>query len=120
MKLGVRGISVLFASGDSGVYGRTGNTSDGKFHPDFPASSPYVTAVGGTDFAEKSIVGAEKAWSASGGGFSNHFLAPPYQRKAVSGYLAAASQSGVLPSRSAFNRSGRGYPDVAALGGEQN
>lgn len=39
MKAGVRGISVLFASGDQGVWGRTGHT-DNVFHPDFPAGSP--------------------------------------------------------------------------------
>merc|ERR1712187_479667 len=38
MKLGMRGISVLIASGDQGVYGRTGGNE--QFNPDFPASSP--------------------------------------------------------------------------------
>jgi len=120
MKLGARGISILVASGDQGVYGRTGHKSDGKFHPDFPASSPYVTAVGGTDFAVKSVVGAEKSWSNSGGGFSNAFSAPDYQKDAVSQYLQTAGQAGVLPASSHFNSAGRGYPDVAALGGQQN
>jgi len=32
-----------------------------QFKPDFPAGSPYVTAVGGTDFNQKSVVGTEKA-----------------------------------------------------------
>ena len=32
-----------------------------QFKPDFPAGSPYVTAVGGTDFDQKSVVGTEKA-----------------------------------------------------------
>merc|ERR1711939_276975 len=43
MKVGARGISLLFASGDSGA-----SCKSGKFHPNMPASSPYVTAVGGT------------------------------------------------------------------------
>jgi len=120
MKLGARGISILVASGDQGVYGRTGVSRDKKFHPDFPASSPYVTAVGGTDFAIKSVVGAEKSWSNSGGGFSDHFPIPAYQKEAVSGYLQSAGQAGVLPTSSHFNSAGRGYPDVAALGGQQN
>lgn len=120
MKLGTMGISVLVASGDQGVYGRTGpgNGTDGRFHPDFPASSPYVTAVGGTDFVTKSVVGPEKAWADSGGGFSDHFTTPAYQLQAVAGYMTAAA--GKLPEAKNFNASGRGYPDVAALGGEQN
>merc|ERR1719258_195460 len=47
-KLAAKGISVLFASGDQGVCGRSGCSQ--TYPPDFPASSPYVTAVGGTDF----------------------------------------------------------------------
>lgn len=60
-QLGAMGVSVLFASGDQGVVGRTGKTRNGQYHPDFPAASPYVTAVGGTDLLEKSVIGAEKA-----------------------------------------------------------
>merc|ERR1712039_133856 len=120
MKLGARGISILFASGDQGVYGRSGVGGDGKFHPDFPAASPYVTAVGGTDFAQKSVIGAERAWVSGGGGFSDHFSAPAYQQEAVSGYLKAAGAASKLPKSSSFNAKGRGYPDVSALGGSQN
>ena len=71
MKLSVRGVSILFASGDQGVCGREGcGFLKHKFHPDFPAASPYITAVGGTDFETKGVIGAETAWSAGGGGFS--------------------------------------------------
>ena len=49
MIAGALGISILFASGDQGVWGRSGVGK--KFNPDFPATSPYVTSVGGTDFA---------------------------------------------------------------------
>eukprot|EP01048_Picozoa_sp_COSAG05_P019911 COSAG05_NODE_3246_length_2211_cov_2.136837_2_plen_435_part_00 len=48
-KLGLRGATVLFASGDKGVSGRAG--SPRRFHPGFPTTSPFVTSVGGTDFA---------------------------------------------------------------------
>jgi tripeptidyl-peptidase-1 len=115
MAVGLRGLSILFASGDQGVWGRSGV---GKtFHPDFPAASPYVTAVGGTDFATKSVIGEESAWSCGGGGFSNTFAQPSWQSAAVSGYLA---QTGILPDASLFNMTGRAYPDVAALGGQVN
>ena len=117
MKLGVRGLSVFFASGDGGVFGRSG--SGRRFAAGFPASSPYVTAVGGTDFVAKNDIGSgEKAWSGSGGGFSYHFSPPPYQQAAVATYLA--SNATKLPDPSKYNASGRGFPDVAALGGAQN
>jgi len=113
-KLGARGLSVLFASGDQGVWGRTGIGS--KYHPDFPAGSPYVTAVGGTDFATAGVIGEEKAWNNGGGGFSDYFDIPSYQADDVAKYLEMDG----LPSSSKFNKKGRGYPDVAALAGTQN
>jgi len=119
-KLGTMGISVLFASGDQGVVGRTGKTKDGKYHPDFPAASPFITAVGGTDLATKSVIGAEKAWSDGGGGFSDHFAAPSYQTAAVQDYLKKSDAAGVTPPDAAFTRTGRGYPDVSAMAGQQN
>eukprot|EP00929_Paragymnodinium_shiwhaense_P034030 TRINITY_DN18563_c0_g1_i1.p1 TRINITY_DN18563_c0_g1~~TRINITY_DN18563_c0_g1_i1.p1 ORF type:complete len:581 (-),score=140.52 TRINITY_DN18563_c0_g1_i1:315-2057(-) len=117
-KLAARGVSVLVAAGDQGVCGRTGCGS--VFHPDFPASSPYVTAVGGTDFVTRSVVGDEEAWQSGGGGFSNTFSTPEWQKKAVDAYLTAASKAGNLPAAAKFNRTGRAYPDVSALGGQKN
>jgi len=115
MKLGSRGVSVMIAAGDQGVWGREGTTGD-VFHPDFPASSPYVTAVGGTDFDVKSTIGTEKAWEDGGGGFSNTFPIPSYQATAVAEYLKSEN----LPASKYYNSSGRGYPDVSALAGTQN
>ena len=60
LKLGLQGVSVIYASGDSGVsnagtcivpsgYNSTDvNQSLGAFSPTFPASCPYVTTVGAT------------------------------------------------------------------------
>jgi hypothetical protein len=42
-KLSATGVTILFAAGDQGVWGREGVGT--KYHPDFPAGSPYVTAV---------------------------------------------------------------------------
>lgn len=118
MTAGAMGLSILFASGDQGVWGRSGV---GKtFHPDFPAGSPYVTAVGGTDFSTKSTIGAESAWSCGGGGFSDAFAQPSWQADAVNNYLAVSAAAGTLPDSDKFNASGRGYPDIAALGGQVN
>ena len=123
MQLGVRGISLLVASGDSGVCGIKGcDTYDPgvnfSYSPVFPASSPYVTTVGATDFEHRSRVGPEEAWDNSGGGFSNTFPAPRYQAAAIAAYKRTANAS--LPNPVWWNATGRGYPDVSALGGDRN
>ncbi|KAJ7860355.1 family S53 protease-like protein [Mycena leptocephala] len=110
MALGARGISVVFASGDGGVRGNHDDLSqcnNNTFITVFPASCPYVTAVGATWG-----INPETAISFTGGGFSNIFPAPWFQSAAISGYLATLS----LDFPGAFNRSGRGYPDVALQG----
>jgi tripeptidyl-peptidase-1 len=79
----------------------------------WPVSSPWVTGVGGTKlgFLES---GAEKVWSGSAGGFSDHFPIPAYQSAAVSTYLTAHAKS--LPAQKYWNATGRGFPDMAAFG----
>jgi tripeptidyl-peptidase-1 len=117
MKAGAQGISVLFASGDQGVCGREGcGFFKKRFKPDFPAGSPYITGVGGTDFVTDSI-GDETAWSASGGGFSDTFGIPTWQADAVKAYKA--NPDAKLPAQSMWNNTGRGYPDISALGGQK-
>ncbi|KAJ7162433.1 family S53 protease-like protein [Mycena filopes] len=109
MALGARGISVIYASGDGGVRGNHDSASVcniNTFMPVFPAACPYVTAVGST------IGIPEVAVNFTGGGFSNLFPTPDYQTAAVSSFLAT------IPStfRGTFNKTGRGYPDVALQG----
>ena len=121
-KAGLRGISVLFASGDTGVWGMEGSAAgkhaDAIFHPDFPGASPYVTVVGGTNFAERSVIGDESAWEGSGGGFSNYSASPQWQADVVQAYLAIPDL--ILPAPTKYNPAGRAYPDVAALAGMLN
>lgn len=59
-KLGLRGASILVASGDAGVIGRDG--SQKRFAASFPSGSPYATSVGGTDFSKGGVIGEEIAW----------------------------------------------------------
>jgi kumamolisin len=73
------GIAVTVAAGDNGSSdGETGN------HVDFPASSPFVTACGGTSLPSLSVA-KEVVWNdgtaggATGGGVSTHFAIPSYQ-----------------------------------------
>lgn len=105
-QLGARGVSVLFGSGDSGPGGEC-ISNDGKnrtvFTPMFPASCPWVTAVGGTQNIP------EIAIDFSGGGFSNYFSRPSYQKEDVCSYLAINSTWNQY-----YNSAGRAYPDVAA------
>ena len=110
-KLGVRGISIIFASGDSG--------SGCEFcifkEPSFPATCPYVTCVGATRF-ENGVGSDEMAVEefGSGGGFSWDFETAPYQGKAVQHYLT--TQASKLPFWFEYNKKGRATPDVSALG----
>ncbi len=118
MTAGNMGLSLIFASGDQGVWGRSGVGA--TFNPDFPASSPYITAVGGTNFVTKSTIGEETCWDCGGGGFSNTFAMPSWQSEFVEAYLTNAAAAGILPSADKFNATGRAYPDVSALGGQTN
>ncbi|MEE6520340.1 hypothetical protein FKM82_018178, partial [Ascaphus truei] len=112
MKAAARGLTVLFASGDDGAGCKEVAKGKNVFRPSFPASSPYVTSVGGTSFKNPFQVTCEVTDYISGGGFSNVFPMPDYQVSAVGRYLKAPVK---LPPGSYYNRSGRAYPDVAAL-----
>jgi subtilase family serine protease len=119
----VEGIGIYFSSGDNSDE----SLVEGYITPDWPASSPFVTAVGGTTLA----VGAgnnylfETGWGTTtsswtgttwsptppgswlygaGGGVSRLFAQPAYQ-------------AGVVPASvfAAQGRTGRAVPDIAAL-----
>eukprot|EP01047_Picozoa_sp_COSAG01_P054819 COSAG01_NODE_6037_length_3886_cov_1.914972_3_plen_241_part_00 len=111
-KAGVRGLSILVAAGDDGVgcSKEMDPAAPQTFSPNYPASFPAVTTVGGTDFA---AAGTETTWSQGGGGFSAVFRRPSYQQDAVSSFLT--NNAARLPKASMFNASGRAYPDVSAM-----
>jgi len=108
--VGVRGSSIMLAAGDSGAGGNC--TDSGRFSPDFPSGSPWVTAVGGLvgGTAGQTPTG-EQTDSISGGGCSDYWPTPAYQTAAVKYYFANAPN---LPPAANYNASGRCYPDVAA------
>lgn len=135
-KLGLAGSTFLYASGDYGVSGnlfkcieprnKTLNVgNNGIFNPSFPASCPFVTAVGATQLKANRTVQLNSSFTSpevaaetrieSGGGFSNVFGLPAYQAAAVKNWFATAN-----PPYGAdrFNNSQqtRGYPDIAANG----
>ncbi len=100
------GVTVTVASGDNGSSDGVG---DGKLHVDFPASSPYALACGGTTLAGSgSTISSEVVWNetannegATGGGVSTVFPLPSYQSSAK------------VPVQPQTNFTGRGVPDVA-------
>lgn len=112
MQLGARGVSVIFASGDYGPGDSctTSNDTDESstyFQPVFPATCPWVTAIGATANRDD-MVGA----SFSSGGFSLYFDRPAYQDASVPAYVAGLG--GVYAAY--FNSSKRAFPDAATIG----
>lgn len=113
-KLGTLGKTVLFASGDSGVYSR--QSVNHEFRPDFPASLPAITGVGATKL---NLDGSEDTGTSfSGGGFcfTKYFArnqSCPYQASAVTHFFSTSSN---LPPSNLYDSQGCGYPDVSAQG----
>jgi kumamolisin len=100
------GITICAAAGDRGS---SDGVTDGLAHVDFPASSPYVLACGGTRLTtDGNSVKSETVWhesadSATGGGVSSVFDLPSYQQNAN------------VPVSVNSNSKGRGVPDIAAV-----
>lgn len=120
------GITLFFSSGDNAD--ETGGVAGATPTPDWPASSPYVTAVGGTsagvsqsngrvfelgwETAKGTLDKATTTWNTpaflygSGGGTSRLFAQPSYQAGVVPGAISQTYGGGAM----------RAVPDVAALG----
>lgn len=100
------GVTVTVAAGDSGS---TDGVGDGKLHVDFPASSPYALACGGTQLtAAANRITSEVVWNeisnsegATGGGVSTVFAKPSYQNAAN------------VPNQPETKFAGRGVPDIS-------
>lgn len=146
MKLALQGTTVVMASGDSGVGTRSDCLTGGAdnhtiFVPGWASSCPYILTVGSTEWNRRRSDGPpwekldEVATTrfGSGGGFSNIFPMPDYQRDAVARYLDKVGPSLPFDSYSqmvvennfsaigsgVYNRIGRAYPDVSAVGDRQ-
>jgi len=94
-------------------------TADGKlFNPTFPAGCPFVTSVGATQVNPGSSVHEPESACEqviySGGGFSNYFALPDYQKKVVHRYMKNIPSS----LNGQYNATGhsRGFPDLSANG----
>ena len=101
------GVTICCAAGDDGSPDMAQKGWDGKPHADFPSSSPFSLACGGTKLSVAGgAIASEVVWNegtkagAGGGGVSNLFALPSYQ---------ASAKVPKAPNGSA----GRGLPDVA-------
>lgn len=136
-RLAAAGYTHVVSSGDSGASGRTDESCSSPVpRPVYPASSPWVLAVGGTRLVHpststaaapvcdsvpcaapkpceaQSAMNSELGWTSGGGfGLQSTGETPWWQKEAVRAYL----DSGV-PMPPGFDATGRGYPDVTAPG----
>jgi kumamolisin len=100
------GVTVTVAAGDGGSSDSAG---DGKLHVDFPCSSSFALACGGTKLQGSGTkITSETVWNetasnegATGGGVSTVFALPSYQQNAG------------VPANPETSFAGRGVPDVA-------
>jgi len=99
------GVTVTVAAGDDGA---TDGSPDNSLQVDFPASSPFVLACGGTRLVASGAAAGETVWDelasgdgATGGGVSRMFAIPAWQEAAG------------VPVHPDTKFAGRGVPDVA-------
>jgi subtilase family serine protease len=112
-----KGIAFFAATGDHG---------DQMFNSaNYPASSPWVTAVGGTNIINTSLVSSsnESAWGTfsngvlidgSGGGYTQYVTSPNYQ----SSYFS--NSANIKPELVTANNGYRSTPDVSINGGNNS
>jgi hypothetical protein len=104
----IQGVTVCIATGDRGTDSHVG---DGKVHVQYPASDPWVLAVGGTTIGNVNGSSFDEYvwndpdgdnWGTTGGGVSAMFAVPSYQ-----------AHISVPASLNDPTKHGRGLPDVA-------
>eukprot|EP01035_Chromulina_nebulosa_P017652 gene17652-23233_t len=140
IKVGLLGVTVTVSSGDNGVSTISSSTSTCEcnnpsgsniltwsvssswsgtgYFPSFPATCPYVTAVGATmgpnsgnpEIACQSQLGGVIT---SGGGFSTYYSTPSWQTSAVNEFFTLSPSA-----KSGYNKNGRGFPDISLIGVE--
>ncbi len=104
------GMTICVAAGDDGS---SDAVTDGNAHVDFPSSSPYALAVGGTTIPSKTASAKDTVWfegdglradngGSTGGGVSTMFARPAWQSKIA------------IDSVNSGSIEGRVVPDIAA------
>jgi subtilase family serine protease len=122
------GIGVYFSSGDSGDETGGDPNNAAAATPDWPASSPWVTAVGGTSLGvgQDQNYLFETGWETGRSVLSGGAWTPPYPGNYLYGsgggtshlFAQPAYQAGVVPSDIATRNGApaRVVPDISALG----
>jgi len=110
------GITVCVASGDDGS---DDQVDDGHAHADFPCSSPYALAVGGTALRRQGQTYDETGWKdgdglrssggSSGGGVSVMFERPKWQKVNIQNVNPGAKNGRVVPDVAANASGHTGY-----------
>jgi len=112
------GVTVCVAAGDDGSDDEVG---DGHAHVDFPSSSPYVLAVGGTTLKRSSTgVITETAWKdgdglrkdnggSTGGGVSTYFDRPDWQTVSIDSVNPGSKVGRIVPDVAADASASTGY-----------
>ncbi len=120
-------VTFLAATGDNGAY-PPGATRRPSITPQYPAASPNVVAVGGTNLtvngsAPNYSYGGETSWgngtnswktyasggTGSGGGISKYESQPAFQKN-----------TNVVNKNFTYSTTKRVYPDISAVGGENS
>eukprot|EP01035_Chromulina_nebulosa_P018025 gene18025-23666_t len=127
IKLGLRGVTIVVASGDDGVTGYLWESTSFDintcgYYAMFPASSPFVTTIGGTmggmettgskspEVACQSSAGASIT---TGGSFSQNFSALSFMTTAQNKYFSTVSTAITQSPYQMYIQGNRGYPDLA-------
>ncbi|OQS02973.1 tripeptidyl-peptidase [Thraustotheca clavata] len=129
IKAGLRGTTVVVASGDNGVVGSIlvsfcGEPLCSRYQTGYPSSSPFVLSVGATQilnspsqvdkFNKEIAVSTDTSGAiTTGSGYSWYANRPEYQDKFVSEYNEAHPKHA---KSTLFNQKGRVFPDVVAVG----
>jgi len=112
------GVTICVAAGDDGSDDEVG---DGHAHVDFPSSSPYVLAVGGTTLKRSATgVVTETAWKdgdglrkdnggSTGGGVSTYFARPSWQTVNINSVNPGSIVGRVVPDVAADASANTGY-----------
>ena len=128
-KLCARGLTVVVCSQDAGATDKGHGANNCELNPVFPATSPYVTAVGSTlasahaprrsldkvNSGEALVSLPDGCFWTAGGGISASIdqPRPAWQDAAVASYLSSGAG---MPPAGTWNKGLRAYPDISALG----
>jgi kumamolisin len=111
-------VTICVAAGDDGSDDQVG---DGHAHVDFPSSSPYVLAVGGTTLKRSATgVVTETAWKdgdglrqdnggSTGGGVSTYFDRPSWQTASIDSVNPGSIEGRIVPDVAADASANTGY-----------